>query len=340
MAPSNTAAQLTAARAHPLVVQSVPYPTPGAGEIIVKVAAAAVNPMDWMIQSLGENLFPWLQYPLTLGNDAAGTVVEVGAGVTKFKVGDRVVGLNAAFDSRSGAFQNYCALQANITCPIPDDLSFADASVLPLGLCTAAPGLFQKDFLALDYPSVDNVKPNGKTLLVWAGASSVGSNAVQLAAAAGYEVITTASPKNFDYCKKLGASQVLDYNSKSITQDLLKAFEGKTSAGGFAVHPASADIVFEVIAKSHGAKFVAAAFQVPEKLPEGIEAKMVWGGSLKDNEVGPLIFDQYLPAALAKKTYQCTPHAIVLGHGLDKIQGAWDQLKEQGVSAKKLVITL
>ncbi|KAJ2998459.1 hypothetical protein NUW58_g296 [Xylaria curta] len=303
MAPPNAAAQLTAVRAHPLVVQSVPYPTPGEGEIIIKVAAAAVNPMDWMIQTLGENLFPWLQYPLTLGNDAAGTVVEVGPGVTKFKVGDRVVGLNAAS-------------------------------------MHAAPGLFQKDLLALDYPSVDNVKPNGKTLLVWAGASSVGSNAVQLAAAAGYEVITTSSPKNFDYCKKLGASQVFDYNSKTITQDLIKAFEGKTSAGGFAVHPASAEIVFEVVAKSNGTKFVTTAFEVPEKVPEGIVAKMVWGGSLKDNEVGPLIFDQYLPAALAKKKFQCAPHAVVFGEGLDKVQDAWDQLKAQGASAKKLVITL
>ncbi|KAI1314098.1 GroES-like protein [Xylaria venustula] len=340
MAPSNTAAQLTAVRAHPLVVQSVPYPTPGEGEIVIKVAAAAVNPMDWMIQTLGDDLFPWLQYPLTLGNDAAGTVVEVGAGVTKFKVGDRVVGLNAAFNARSGAFQNYCALQANITTILPDDLSFTDAAVLPLGLSTAAPGLFQKDFLALDYPRVDDVKPNGKTLLVWAGASSVGSNAVQLAAAAGYEVITTASPKNFDYCKKLGASHVFDYNSKTITQDLLKAFEGKTSAGGFAVHPASADVVFEVVAKSNGAKFVAAAFPVPEKVPEGVKVSMIWGGSLKDNEVGPLIFDEFLPAALAKKQYQCAPQAVVAGHGLDKVQEAWDQLKKQSASASKLVITL
>ncbi|KAI8953204.1 GroES-like protein [Xylaria longipes] len=267
MAPSNAADQLTAARAYPLLVQGIPYPTPSEGEVIVKVAATAVDSMDWAIQSL----------------------VEVGAGDTKFKAGDRVAGLNAAFNSRSGAYQNYCALEAKITCPIRDDLSFTDAAVLPLGLGTAAPAF------------ADTVGLNGKTLLVWASSTSVGSNAVQLAVAADCEVITTASPKNFEYYKKLGASQ-----------------------------PVSVDVIFEVVAKSDGAKFVASAPPIPEKLPEGIQAKMVCGGSLKDIEVGTVIFDQYLPATLAKKQYHCTPIDIV----------AWDKMKNESVSATKLPITL
>ena len=85
------AASLKAPQEHPLTVASVPYPIVGEGEIIVKIAAAAVNPLDWMIQTMGQTLLPWLQYPLTIGSDAAGTVVEVGPNVTKFKVGDRVV---------------------------------------------------------------------------------------------------------------------------------------------------------------------------------------------------------------------------------------------------------
>ncbi len=327
-----------AARAHPLKVNSVPYPTPVKGEIIVKVGAAAINPMDWMIQTLGENLFSWLQYPLTIGSDVAGTVVEVGPEVTKFKVGDRIVGLNGGFDSRQGGFQNYCALEAKIASHIPDDLSFADASVLPLGLGTAASGLFQKDYLGLDYPRVD-ARPNGKTLLVWAGASSVGSNAVQLAAAAGYEVFTTASPRNFDYCRRLGAARVFDYNSSTVKQELLDAFKGKTCAGAFAIHDA-ADAVFEVVSRSEGHKFVTTAFQVPESKPANVEAKMVWGGSLKDNEVGPVIFDEFLPAALAAKKFQCLPEPLVIGQGLDKVQDGWDKLKQGGISAQKLVVTI
>ena len=84
----------------------------------------------------------------------------------------------------------------------------------------------------------------------------------------------------------------------------------------------------------------ATAVQVPEKVPEGTEAKMVWGGSLKDNEVADVIFDMSLPAVLANKKYQCAPAVSVVGHGVGKVQEAWDTLKQSGVSAKKLVITI
>lgn len=253
----------------------------------------------------------------------------------------RQLGLSGGFESRTGAFQNYAALEAKTVSHIPDDLSFADASVLPLGLGTAASGLFQKDHLGLDYPRADGAKPNGETLLVWAGASSVGSNAIQLAVAAGYEVFTTASPKNFDLCKKIGASRVFDYHSETITQELLDAFKGKKCVGAFAIQSSSSDVVLEVVAKSEGAKFVTAACPIPEdKQFEGVKVNMIWGPTLKDNEVGPVIFDEFLPAALAKKRYLCVPEAAVVGQGLEKVQEGWDQLKQSGVSANKLVVTL
>ncbi|KAI0847513.1 GroES-like protein [Daldinia vernicosa] len=338
MAPINKAAILSEPKAHPLKVESTPYPTAGDGEIIVKVAATAINPMDWYIQIMGEQLFSWLQYPYIGGSDVAGTVVEVGPNVSKFKVGDRVLGFAAGFDARSGGFQNYVALEANIAAPIPADLDFADASVLPLGLSTAACGLYQKDFLALDYPSI-NPKPNGKTLLIWAGASSVGTNAIQLAVASGYEVYTTSSPKNFDYCKGLGAARVFDYNSPTGTQDLVEAFKGKTSAGAFAIQFGSEKIVFEVISRVRGAKFVACAME-PTNVPEGVQAKMVFASTLKENEVASIIYDQYLPVALVQKKFRCLPKPLVFGHGLENIQAAIDLGKSGSVSAKKIVITL
>ncbi|XXG98267.1 hypothetical protein Hte_004590 [Hypoxylon texense] len=338
MAPSNSAAFITEPRKHPMEVGSSPYPSAGNGEIIVKVAATAVNPMDWYIQLLGERLFNFLQYPYAGGSDVAGTVAEVGPGVTNFKTGDRVIGLCAGFDQRSGGFQNYVAIEAKIAAHIPADLSYTDASVIPLGLSTAACGLYQKDYLNLDPPSL-NPKPNGKTLLIWAGASSVGSNAIQLAVASGYEVFTTSSPKNFDYCKSLGAARVFDYKSPNVTQEILDAFKGKTCAGGYAIQQGSEKIVFEVVGKSEGAKFVAAAMQVPE-VPAGIEAKMVFGSTLKDNEVGPIVWGQYLPAALAQKKFKPSPKALVVGHGLEHVQTAIDQGKSGAVSAQKMVITL
>ncbi|KAI2621294.1 GroES-like protein [Hypoxylon sp. NC1633] len=338
MAPSNKGASIGEPRAHPMTVHDTDYPQVKAGEIIVQVAATAVNPMDWYIQLLGEKLFAWLQYPYIGGSDVAGKVAEVGPNVTRFKVGDRVVGLAAGFDARAGGFQNYVALEAAVVAPLPDHVSFEDASVLPLGLSTAASGLYQKDYLGLDYPSL-NPKPNGKTLLIWAGPSSVGTNAIQLAVASGYEVFTTASPKNFDYCKQLGASRVFDYKSKTITEELLDAFKGKECAGAFAIQSGSEGIVFEVVSKSQGAKFVACAMQVPE-VPEGLQAKMVFGSSLKDNEVGPIIYEKFLPAALAQNKFKCLPSPHIAGHGLEAVQDAIDKGKQGGVSAKKLVVLL
>ncbi|KAI1759697.1 GroES-like protein [Hypoxylon sp. FL1150] len=339
MAPSNQAAFLDEPKKYPLRVGPSPYPSASNGEIVIKVAATAVNPMDWYIQLLGEELFTFLQYPYVGGSDVAGTVAEVGAGVTNFKVGDRVMGFSANFDQRVGGFQNYVVVEAKIAAQIPADLSFTDACVLPLGLSTAACGLYQKDFLGLDPPSL-SPKPNGKTLLIWAGASSVGSNAIQLAVASGYEVITTSSPKNFDLCKSLGASQVFDYNSPSIAQDLIAAFRGKTCAGGYAIIQGSEKVVFEVVGKAEGAKFVAAATRVPE-VPADIEAKMVFGSTLKDNEVGPMVWGRFLPAALAQKKFRALPRPLVVGHGLEHVQAALDLGKVPGgISAQKLVITL
>jgi NADPH:quinone reductase-like Zn-dependent oxidoreductase len=338
MAPSNAAAWLPSPRAHPLNVDTAEYPVVAENEVIVKVAAVAANPMDWFIQILGENLFSWLQYPYIGGTDAAGTVVEVGEGVTKYKVGDRVVGLAPGFTPREGAFQNYTVLSTNVSAPIPDHLSFEDAVVLPLGVSTAACGLYQKDFLALEYPRLDS-KSTGKTVLIWAGASSVGSNAIQLAVASGYDVFTTASPKNWDYCKSLGASRVFDYRSPTVVQDLVDAFQGRSCAGGFAIQPGSEQPVFEVVARSEGAKTVAVAGVLPNDVPAEITARAIFASTIKDNEVGGKIFDDYLPGALAQNKHKCQPTPLVVGQGLEKIQEALDKGKE-GTSAQKLVVRL
>ena len=147
----------------------------------------------------------WIKYPFVRGSDLAGEVVEVGKDITRVRVGDRVLGHAVGMDRKSnksseGAFQQYTVIRANMASPIPSSMSYERACVLPLCLSTAACGLFQKDFLALLYPIL-SPKPNGKTVLIWRSSTSVGSNAIQLAVAAGYEVITTASPKNFDYVR-------------------------------------------------------------------------------------------------------------------------------------------
>ena len=347
--PTNTAAWLRA-KAAPLEVASAPYPSPEDNEIIIQNAAVAINPVDWAVQAMGESLFPWLAFPLTLGSDVAGTVTEVGRAVTRFKPGDRVLGHALALTTsatREGAFQTYTALKAHLASPIPASLSFESAAVLPLGLSTAACGLFQKNYLALAYPTVPPPRPTGETLLVWGGSTSVGSNAIQLAVAAGYEVITTASAKNWEYVKKLGAGAAFDYNSESVVQDLVEVFKGKKCAGAIAIGsagaPASRDAAafgcVEVVARSEGKKFVAMAVHPPENLMEGVGTKFIFGSDLKDNEVSKVVYEDFLPKALEEGTYITAPDPEVVGKGLEHIQAAFDVLKK-GVSAKKVVVSL
>ena len=331
--------------------------------------AVAINPVDWIIQDLGTMMFSWLKYPLILGLDTAGQVVEVGPGVTRFKVGDRVVGHANGTDKNynapsHGAFQTYTVLIINAASPIPDTLSYENAAVLPLGLSTAACGLFQKDQLGLQYPST-SPKPTGKTLLIWGGSTSVGCNAIQLAVAAGYEVITTCSPKNFDYVKKLGASQAFDYKSKTVVKDIIHAFKGKPTAGALSIGARSAESCLDILAKCTGNKFLSmASYPVPQQPPKnfvllsiaasymtgmaniwvkaksgGVRYAFIFGSTLLYNEVGKAIYVDFLPRALAEGSYVAAPEPQVVGKGLEYIQTGYD-IQKKGVSAKKVVISL
>ncbi|WP_131113809.1 zinc-binding alcohol dehydrogenase family protein [Lichenihabitans psoromatis] len=371
--PSNTALWLVAQRG-PFELRSAPYPVPLDREIVIKTRAVAINPVDWLFPIIGNFAFPWLKYPFVIGSDAAGEVVEVGTGVTRFKVGDRVLGHAVGADkSRNnpaeGAFQDYTLLLEHMTAPIPDALSYERAAVLPLGLSTAACGLFQNDQLALDHPSATS-KPTGKTLLVWGGSTSVGSNAIQLAVAAGYDVITTASPKNFDYVRRLGAVAAFDYKSKTVVRDIIQAFSGRTCAGALAIGVASTAPCVDIVHACKGAKVV--SFASPpvsfDDAPQGrgrtvwlvpkiarmlasnvglmlktrtrrIRTQFIFGSSLLANEVGPMIYVDFLPQALADGRYVTAPEPVVVGHGLGEIQRGLAAQK-QGMSAQKVVVSI
>ena len=362
--PTNTAAWLGAQQAK-LEVKSAPYTHPHENEIVIKNHAVAINPFDWIIQDRGDIIVSWIKYPFILGADLAGEVVEVGTSVTRFKVGDRVLGHAVGTDKKrnsaaEGAFQEYTVVLAHMAAPIPDTMPYENAAVLPLTLSTAACGLFQKDHLALQYPSA-TPKPTGKTLLVWGGSTSVGSNAIQLAMAAGYEVITTSSPRNFDYAKKLGASQVFDYNSKTIVEDVIEALKGKTIAGALAIATGSAKACLSIVHGCDGNKFVSIASQsvsLEKPLPllilqflssnvslrvrsriRNVRTKTIWGSILMDNEVSRVIYEDFLPQALAEGRYVAAPEPAVVGKGLEYVQTGFD-IQKQGVSAKKVVVSL
>ncbi|KFZ15958.1 hypothetical protein V502_05307 [Pseudogymnoascus sp. VKM F-4520 (FW-2644)] len=346
MAPSNQAAWLTAASARPLEIKEALYTPPGENEIVVKNKAIAMNPFEWFKQDAGDMVFQWVQYPFVMGSDLAGDVVEVGNSVTRFKVGDRVLGHAVSMDPRStksseGAFQTYTVIRTNLASPIPDSLSYEAACGLPLCLSTAACGLYMKEYLALPHPTA-SPESTGKTILIWGGSTAVGSNAIQLAKASGFEVIATASPKNFDYVKSLGAAEIYDYKSPTVVKDLISAFATRDSVGALAIGYGSLKACIEILDAIKGKKFVAFATYEPPNGSEPsatVESKFIFGSDLVSNEVGSAIYESFLPTALAEGKYIAAPEPMVVGSGLEKIQEAL-YINKAGVSAKKVVLTL
>ena len=200
--------------------------------------------------------------------------------------------------------------------------------------------------------------------------SSVGVNAVQLAAAAGYTVVATASEKNHAFVRSLGASAVFDYKHADTVKEIIALLADREFAGAVAIGPDSGDRCIEIARACCGRKFVSfVSFPVSfDGLPErpsrfaimlhagpqmlsanaaffwkaktgGVQTAYVWGSALMKTEVSELIYTQYLPAALAAGKYIAAPAAKIVGPGLDAIQPALDLLA-QGVSATKLVVTL
>lgn len=349
-------------------VQEAPYPIPKAGEIVVENRAVAINPVDWIMQSQGTGFgFRWIKYPFIFGNDVAGEVVAVGSEVTRFRVGDRTIGQAYSSDQKIndaayGGFQQYVVLLERTSSPIPDHLSFEAASVLPLALTTAAAGLFEKDQLGLEYPQVQ-AKPVGKTVIIWGGSTSVGCNAIQLAVAAGYEVITTSSPKNFDLVRSLGAKEVFDYKDSHVVEKVVAVMKDRFLAGALAIGEGSMFRCLDILGRCQGDKRLAmATFPIPSQPKHfgtlqiiyhavtsmtsiavksklrGIKTSLIWG-SVAHSPIADVVYRDYLPAALAHDKFRAAPEPMVTGEGLGAIQAALD-IQKNGVSAKKVVVSL
>lgn len=357
----------------PFAVRAVPDTAPGMDEILISVRAIAVNPFERLIQSVGDIITPWMTYPAIVGSDVAGEVIAVGPNITRFRVGDRVAGFAAGEEkgrrSAEGAFQEQVILTEKMTAPLPDNLSFEAGSVLPLGLTTAAAGLFQSDFLAMRHPSTQPVSV-GQTLVVWGGSTSVGCNAIQLAVAAGYDVIATSSLQNAPYLMSLGARAVYDRHSPSTPSAIIEALRGRDVCGALAIGIGSAKACIDILGATKGQRFIALAtppvsldavpagrgrwktlipvlmrmvagniFLTLRARRKGVKTKFIWGGAPLHNDIGPMIYREFLPGALAGGQYKPSPEPEVVGHGLEVIPVALER-QRKGVSARKLVVTL
>lgn len=365
----NTAAFVTLKPQKHLEILEAPYTKPGPNQLVVRNHAVAINPIDWMLPMFGA--FQHIKWPFVLGSDSAGEVVEIGTNVTRFKTGDRVLGQAIGYDekintSAQSSFQSYTVLNEDMTSRIPDQLPYESACVLPLGIGTAACALFQQDHMALSLPMSD-MKRKDEIVIIWGGSTSVGSNAIQLAVAAGYEVLAVCSQTNFEYCKALGATQCFDYKSNSISMDMSTVLkdDGKAVAGAVIAGNGGVDVVLEVFKHCRGRRFISmVAFPQPFPPPQrlvalqnifhfmkfmaftairtrtlGIQWNFVNGSTLAHNGVGKAIYAGFLEQALRGGTYSCKPDPLVVGNGLEKLQEALDTQK-MSVSARKVVLNL
>ncbi len=180
-------------------IQSVPVPEPAAGQVRVRVRAASVNPVDWKLAgraAAGSTSTP--------GRDFAGVIDAVGPSAGKWKVGEAVTGIGA-----TGTYAEYALASADAIAAKPAKMSFAEAAGLGVVAETAWRAIV----------TVGNVQ-KGQKVLVHGGAGGVGSSAVQIAKARGAYVIATASARNHDFLKSLGADETLDYNTVRFEQKL------------------------------------------------------------------------------------------------------------------------
>ena len=177
----------------------IPKPEPGAGQVLVRVEATGINPIDWKLR---EGMFRELSLPFTPGGDFAGFIESFGGGVAGFKTGDAVYG---CAPGSMGAEAEYVLVPPTHFAHKPNSLTFVQAASVPLAAMTAWQGLFQHGLLQEE-----------QTALILGASGGVGSFAVQFARRSGARVIGTASKENLDRVRDLGAHRVVDYRSERI----------------------------------------------------------------------------------------------------------------------------
>ena len=209
-----------------LTLEDAPQPIPKTGEVLVKIHAASVNPVDWKIrEGKMKDMIP-VQFPATLGSDFAGVITAVGPDVTEFQVGQAVYGEAGP----GGSYAEYVAVPTEIIASKPTTLDFAQAASLPVAALTAWQGLFDYGHLAA-----------GQSVLIHGAAGGVGMFAVQFAKWKGATVYATAGTNDLDWARELGADTVINYQNERFedkAKDVNLVFDligGETQTRSFEV---------------------------------------------------------------------------------------------------------
>src|SRR6201991_333274 len=277
-----------------MILERVPRPDPGPGEVLVDVHAAGVGPWDGWIRA-GKSALPQ-PLPLTLGSDLSGIVAAVGSGVSELAIGDQVFGVtNTQF---LGAYAEYAVASAKMLAKKPSSLSYAEAASVPVIAVTAWQGLF-------DHARLEA----GRTVVIHGAAGNVGAYAVQLARRARLRPIATAGTKDIEYVRALGADKVMDYHTQRFedeVKDVDAVFDlvgGEVQMRSFQVLRPGGKLISaasqpdEDRAKSHG---VTAAFYLVEVTTERLRAiaDLIDRGELKTHVGAVLPFSDARDAHL------------------------------------------
>lgn len=297
-----------------LVYEDAPRPHPGPGEVLIRVHAAGINPVDWKIREghLKEMLHHTL--PLVLGWDVSGVVETVGSGVLRMKVHDEIYSRPDIM--RDGAYAEFIVIRESEVALKPTSVDHVHAAALPLAGLTAWQALLEAGGLTA-----------GQRVLIHAAAGGVGTLAVQLAKEKGAHVIGTASTRNREFLLGLGVDQVVDYTKERFEEvvepvDLVfDTMGGETQDRSWIVLKRGGILVSIVtppsseIAEAHGVR-QAFVFTQPNSAQLAEIAKLVDGGKLK------AIVDTVLPLAEAKKAHQLGERGHTRGKIVLKVIGA------------------
>ncbi|GAB4137686.1 MAG: NADP-dependent oxidoreductase [Sphingomonadales bacterium] len=178
----------------------LPTPAAGPGEVLIRVRAAGVNPIDWKLcEGFAEGMFPY-QFPIVPGWEAAGEIASLGADAVGFEIGDPVFTYCRRPVVQWGSYADFVPVAAQGVAPKPERLTMVEAAAVPLTALTAWQALAEHMRLQ-----------QGQTVLIHAGAGGVGSFAIPIAKHLGARVLTTASAANADYVRALGADMAIDY---------------------------------------------------------------------------------------------------------------------------------
>jgi NADPH:quinone reductase-like Zn-dependent oxidoreductase len=290
-----------------LKYEDIPRPEPKDDQLLIRVIAAGVNPVDGMIRSGMFDREGSRAFPIILGGDVAGVVEKVGSKVTKLKAGDPMFAY-VSLDN-SGGYAQYALVPEREAAPKPKSLTYVEAAAVPIVAMTAWQAL------------VDTAKLSaGQTVLIHGGSGGVGSFAIQIAKARGAKVIATASTANQDFLKQLGADLAIDYTKQKfedVAKDVdvvLDSIGGDTLARSYGVVK-KGGIIVSLVARPKESELQKHSIRGAALNVEPNSAELAEIGKLIDDRKIKVIVSQTFPLSEAMKAQE----QVATGHTRGKI---------------------